>query len=92
MVGLASTDVMNRLVGLLEKLSRSRQDPVAYADLATDVLECVETLRAQAVLPVHGASDVHDDLLRELFFAAKSAELRSPAAVVGSTSGASPHY
>lgn len=92
MAELVSADAMNRLGWLLEKLSRSRQEPVAYADVAAEVLECVETLKEQAVLPVPGASGLHDDLLRELFFAAKSAELRSPAAVVASTSGASPHY
>lgn len=88
----ASADAMNRLGGLLEKLSKSRQDAVVYADVAAEVLECVETLKAQAVLPVPDASGLHDDLLRELFFAAKSAELRSPAAVVGSTSGTSSNY
>lgn len=88
----AFADAMTRLGGLLEKLSRSRRDPVAYADVAAEVLECVETLKAQTALPVLDASGLHDDLLRELFFAAKSAELRSPAAVVGSTSGASSNY
>lgn len=88
----ASGDAMNRLGWLLEKLSRSRQDPVAYADVAAEVLECVEAIKADAALPVADASGLHDDLLRELFFAAKSAELRSPAAVVGSTSGASSNY
>jgi hypothetical protein len=92
MTELASPDAMNRLGWLLEKLSRSRQEPVSYVDIAVEVLECVETLKAQAVLPVPGASGLHDDLLRELFFAAKSAELRSPAAIVDSTSSASKNY
>lgn len=88
----ASPNAMNRLGGLLEKLCRSRHQPVAYAVIAVEVLECVETLKTQAVLPVPGASGLHDVLLRELFFAAKCAELRSPAAVVDSTSRASKNY
>lgn len=92
MAELGSPDALNRLGGLLEKLFGSRHEPIAYADIAVEVLECVETLKVQAVLPVPGASGLHDDLLRELFFAAKSAELRSPAAVVASSSSASENY
>lgn len=88
----ASTEAMVHLGALLEKLFKSRQNPVVYADVAAEVLECVETLRIQATLPLRDTSGLHDNLLRELFFAAKSVELRSPAAVAGSISGASSNY
>lgn len=88
----ASTETMLRLGTLLEKLFKSRQNSVVYADVAAEVLDCIETLKSQATLPLPDASGLHDDLLRELFFAAKSVELRSPAAVVGSTSGVLSNY
>lgn len=88
----ASTETMLRLGALLEKLFKSRQNSVVYADVAAEVLDCIEMLKSQATLPLSDASGLHDDLLRELFFAAKSVELRSPAAVVGSTSGALSNY
>ncbi|WP_292287535.1 hypothetical protein [Marivita sp.] len=83
---------MDRLGVLLEKLSRNRPDPVAYSDIAAEVLTCVETLKAQGKMRLPDASARHNDLLRELFFAAKSAELRSPATIVGSVSGTSSNY
>lgn len=88
----AFVDAILRLSVLLEKLSKSRRDAVAYADVAADVLSCVKMLEGQGALHLPGASGLRDDLLRELFFAAKSAELRSPAAVVGSTSDVPSNY
>jgi hypothetical protein len=87
-----AADEMTRLGVLLEQLSHSRQDVAAYAGIAAEVLKCVETLNDQAKQPLADPSGLNDDLLRELFFAAKSAQLRSPASVVGSTSGASSNY
>lgn len=92
MVEPTYADKMGRLGVLLEKLSKNRSDPVAYAAIAAEVLTCVEALEAQGKAPVPEAFARHNDLLRELFFAAKSAELRSPATIVGSVSGTSSNY
>jgi hypothetical protein len=92
MNGPVCADAIDRLGALLEKLSKNRQDAVAYAEVAAEVLECIEMFKGQVEPPLHDAYGLHEHLLRELFFAAKSAELRSPAAVVGPVSGASSNY
>lgn len=91
MAEMASVDLMNDLGVLLGKLSRSRQDAILYAAIATEVLDCIDKLKVQSQ-PLSDQAGLHDVLVRELFFAAKSAELRSPAAVVGQTSGMASKY
>lgn len=76
----SADEAVEAFTALLGELKSARSDAARYAGLAGDVME-----QLSALVEVVDASDprlagLNDELLYELVYSAKSAELRSPVA------------